>query len=351
MANFYYLNSCILNLLFPFSIQIVDLERRLHNVGTRSLLKERREGIETPSGPGPDSERTVRTTNKIKKSGSGGRETEGHSMAYQALEKLRVHMSVQSNVLSMYRECFFALRDVQSLPLHSLRLALDLDMDRDLDPRMESEKSGRGSVSGAGTGTGVGMRSGGGGGTRSGAGEGRERGSGGGVGYEMDGDGDGETESMSVAMSVSVLKSEKSIQSNSDYMRDDSVSVSDTFEGQNHNAHRSPVRTDNNRNEKELFNDETKCSQLCALLDSKISGIKNCFEGEIRTLEEIITTLRALMRVTKIKNKNKKNKKKLIPEPGPKQWSQEEDFVVRHLNKDNIKILPIPSPYRLITGH
>ena len=71
---------------------------------------------------------------------------------------------------------------------------------------------------------------------------------------------------------------------------------------------------------------------LCRWLDSEIAAIKENYEEEIDTLEEIITTLRTLTATTESKKK-KKMKPKSVDQINPLRWSQSDDFVVRHVDK------------------
>ena len=76
--------------------------------------------------------------------------------------------------------------------------------------------------------------------------------------------------------------------------------------------------------------------RLCQWLDKELAALRGTYEGEIRTLEDIITNLRELLRETdrikKVKRKQKGTSGKAVPD----RMRQSDVFVVRHVDDEKV---------------
>jgi hypothetical protein len=226
-----------------------------------------------------------------------------HSVALQAEQKLRLRSMIRGKIVGIYRKCLFAMRD----------------------PRLSS-------LSDTGTGSRTGSRSGS--GRFDGSGKVSES-----WGFieeeeslslrsEIDGDGDGDEY---------------------DHDRDFDL-LGRTFRdmGRLKSRYTAPRREREGERERDT-NTRNRSSvstsqeggglypgpRLCQWLDKELAALRGTYEGEIRTLEDIITNLRELLRETD-RVKNVKRKTTGASKTVPDRMRQSDVFVVRHVDDEKV---------------
>lgn len=205
-----------------------------------------------------------------------GNGVEGSSATYQALKKLEIRTALQDRILSIYRESLFALK---------YEIALKLPY-----PTSSGNSITRDEVSR--------------------------------VGNSVEGE------------------AHQALNSSADYDHDRDYSIRSLYLDEDFNRRHlgSLLPTDETcgidlaATRRDVAEEEERIQGpvLWRWLDSEIAAIKENYEEEINTLEEIITTLRTLTTTTKSK---KKRKPKSVDQINPLRWSQSDDFVVRHVDK------------------
>jgi hypothetical protein len=238
----------------------------------------------------------------VSRSASNSPFEDTQSVALQAEQKLRLRSMIRGKIVGIYRKCLFAMRD----------------------PRLSSLSD-----------TGTGSR------TVSRSGSGRFDGSG------------------KVSESWGFIEEEESLSLRSeidgdgdDYDHDrDFDLLGRTFRdmGRQKSRYTAPRREKERERERDT-NTRNRSSvsmsqdgaglypgpRLCQWLDKELAALRGMYEGEIRTLEDIITNLRELLRETdrmkKVKRKTKGPSSKTIPD----RMRQSDVFLVRHVDDEKV---------------
>ena len=208
-----------------------------------------------------------------------GNEVEGSSTAHQALIKLKTRTALQDRILSIYRESLFILKD---------EIALKLPNSTSLGSSTKREKE-------------------------------------------------------SCVEYVSEGEAQQALNSFAEYDHDRDYSIRSLYLDEDFTRrHAGGSLSAEGTCDEDLAGprrdfDEESGGQiqgpiLCRWLDSEIAAIKENYEEEINTLEEIITALRTLAATTESKKKKKKRPKS-SDHINPLRFSQSDDFVVRHVDK------------------
>ena len=85
--------------------------------------------------------------------------------------------------------------------------------------------------------------------------------------------------------------------------------------------------------------------KLCQWLDKELGALRGTYEGEIRTLEDIITNLRELLRETDRIKRVKRKPKGQSSKPPPDRMRQSDVFLVRHVDDERVGLRTAPKTF------